>query len=463
MAAAAAAAAGVAAVLLCFCLGESALTSSGSYADGNVYGRRGREDDPPLERIAFGSCSKHDLPQPLWPGIADYKPQLWMWLGDNIYADKKVKGLGPLLSGTPRFLAQPLEDMAMRYRVQKEHPGYAELAASVPVLGTWDDHDYGINDGGKEFFMKEESRKLMLDFLDEPKNSPRYTNPATYAAYTYGPPGKRVKVLMLDLRMERDELPPEANLEGDMLGETQWTWLEDELRNTDAQIHLLCSSTQVIPTHHFLLRPFFGAESWGRFPKARKRLYNLLAAVDVPGLIMISGDVHFAELSRQDCAAGYPLYELTSSGMTHSAATHFKWPFDKFMPFARDYLLLCPYRQGLPYFSLNFGTISIDWKEPVKVRMDIRGVDGLADSWTLPLSHLQPAPNWRLRPCKDNVTYERDLPFYDRYRAAAFTIALVIVIFATLVALCFVALHVLKVVSQACLRRLGLLKQFKME
>lgn len=41
----------------------------------------------PLSRIAFGSCSREDLPQPLWMPIVNQRPGLWIWLGDNVYAD----------------------------------------------------------------------------------------------------------------------------------------------------------------------------------------------------------------------------------------------------------------------------------------------------------------------------------------------------------------------------------------
>ena len=38
-----------------------------------------------LEKLAFGSCSKHDQPQ-LWKVIGQEKPQVWLWIGDAVYA-----------------------------------------------------------------------------------------------------------------------------------------------------------------------------------------------------------------------------------------------------------------------------------------------------------------------------------------------------------------------------------------
>lgn len=48
------------------------------------------------------------------------------------------------------------------------------LASFVQIIGTWDDHDYGLNDAGKEFDRKSTNQRLLLDFLDEPLDSPRF-------------------------------------------------------------------------------------------------------------------------------------------------------------------------------------------------------------------------------------------------------------------------------------------------
>ena len=73
--------------------------------------------------MAFGSCSKHDHAQPLWEAIVGAEPQVWAWLGDNVYVDKKVK------PGSQRF--EWLGEQAMRqaYQEQLAHAGYAALRA----------------------------------------------------------------------------------------------------------------------------------------------------------------------------------------------------------------------------------------------------------------------------------------------------------------------------------------------
>ena len=82
----------------------------------------------------------------------------------------------------------------MRYAKAKANPGYSRLLRNARVVGTWDDHDYGLNDAGKEFDRKAINQRLMLDFLDEPLDSPRRKQAGVYASYTFGPSNKRVKV-----------------------------------------------------------------------------------------------------------------------------------------------------------------------------------------------------------------------------------------------------------------------------
>lgn len=84
--------------------------------------------------------------------------------------------------------------MKSKYDIAKTNHGYARLRHIAKVIGTWDDHDYGLNDAGKEFKHKDINQKLMLDFLDEPPNSPRRKQAGVYASYTFGPQGRRIKV-----------------------------------------------------------------------------------------------------------------------------------------------------------------------------------------------------------------------------------------------------------------------------
>jgi alkaline phosphatase D len=286
-----------------------------------------------LARIAFGSCSRQDITDQLWAEVMATQPDLWIWLGDNIYGD----------SPDPSVLKK-------KYDQQKSHPDYQKLIASVPVVGVWDDHDYGINDGGKEFGIKKESRELMLEFLDIPKNDPVRKHEGAYTSYRFGGGNKKVKVILLDTRYFRDSLRVQTkplrtylpNESGDVLGAAQWTWLESELRKDPAALTLIGSSIQVLSEEHRF-------EKWSNFPAARKRLLELIVKTQPGPVLFLSGDRHIAEVSKMTLEGyPYPVYDFTSSGLTHT------WNRGEPEPNR--------YREGLFLIKKNFGLIEIDWQ-----------------------------------------------------------------------------------------------------
>ncbi|ESQ44849.1 hypothetical protein EUTSA_v10003204mg [Eutrema salsugineum] len=398
----------------------------------------------PITRIAFGSCANQSAPQPIWDAINKFDPQLFIWLGDNIYGDirkpnrvfGKERTIGPWRN-SPRFVPSSEEEMKLRYARAKANPGYSRLQRKARIVGTWDDHDYGLNDAGKEFDRKVINQKLMLDFLDEPLDSPRRKQAGVYASYMFGPPNRRVKVIVLDTRYHRDPI----RSDGSILGDAQWRWLEEELRGPRSEITIVGSSVQVISNLSATTGPLFYMESWGRFPKERKRFFQLIEDTKRNGVVFISGDVHFGEITRYDCAVGYPLYDVTSSGLVQSVEKVFPRPLRFIVRLLFWYTPStmrvinenCKYR-SCTYGQQNFGAISIDWNaNPATIRLEVRDVNGLtALSTNVSLSELQPRGS---KPLTDSTrkgksqpycTLEVELPGTTRYRLAVliyFTIA----------------------------------------
>lgn len=290
--------------------------------------------EEPLRRIAAGSCNRQDLPQPLWNSIIAYRPELWIWLGDNIYGD------------TDR-----MDELEAKWSMQKNNPDYKNLLEVCPVEGIWDDHDYGRNDAGREFEFKTESQRLFLDFLGEPLESPRRAQNGIYAARTFGPEGQRVCLILLDVRTHRG-----ARQAGDdILGEEQWAWLEKTWQSSTAQVHIICSGSQILPTEH-------RHEKWSDYPGSRERLLKMLGSHPKNGVVLLSGDRHFAEISRlENPVGGEPIHELTTSGLTHC-----------YRNFQGEKNSL---RYGEPFAEKNFGTVTIDWKSRT-MKLAIRDAQG---------------------------------------------------------------------------------------
>jgi alkaline phosphatase D len=308
---------------------------------------------PPLSRIAFGSCAEQDKPQPIWDAILAYRPDLFIFAGDNVYGD---------------FKTADATNLRQAYAQAERIGGYARLRDSVHHLAVWDDHDYGLNDGGAEFAHKAVSKEIFLDFWRAPATDIRRTREGIYDSHIIGPPGMRVQVILLDVRWFRSPLKrtdqrgapgkerylPDPDPAKTMLGATQWAWLAEELRKP-AELRLVVSSIQVLAEGH-------GWERWGNFPLERQKLIDTILDSGAKGVILLSGDRHIGALYREAPAGMPPLYEATSSGLNKAFAAA-KEPG--------------PNRLGALYAAPNFGVVDVDWWER-KVTLALRDEGGTA-------------------------------------------------------------------------------------
>lgn len=299
--------------------------------------------------FAFGSCNKENLPQNYWEEIAKQNPDLWIWMGDNIYGDSYDTSV-----------------LASKYQQQKNNFYYNNFINSIPVIGTWDDHDYGKNDAGKNFEIKDASKELFMRFLDISENDSMRFREGVYSAYTFSQNNIVIHIIMLDTRYFRDTLIADIcdgkkcylpNYEGDILGEEQWEWLEKELKNSNADVNILCSSIQVIAEEHRF-------EKWSNFPNARKRLLDLLAIYNEVPTIIISGDRHIAEVSALQLQGEENiLYDITSSGLTHTWNTTWDEPNE--------------YRISNLYTEKNFGVLHfIKQDQILQIELQLFNTDG---------------------------------------------------------------------------------------
>lgn len=307
-----------------------------------------------ISKFAFASCAKERKPQPIWRQIAATNPDLFLFIGDNVYADY-WKADGETLAMSP---VTEVERFARAYNTLSNNPEFAAFRRSVPMLATWDDHDYGANDAGKHYPLKRASQQHFLDFFGFSKDDPIRQQEGVYYSKVIGEKGRRVQFILLDTRYHRDDLIKHeqdnshgagpyvgnTNPSASMLGEAQWQWLEQQLQQP-AEIRFIISSIQVVAYEH-------GYESWGTMPLERQRLYDLIARTNANATILLSGDRHLTEVSVDRGELGarvpYPIWDLTSSGMTDDIK-----PVDEHNTF----------RQGAVYRGSHFATIDIDWQE----------------------------------------------------------------------------------------------------
>lgn len=306
--------------------------------------------DKVLTRIAFGSCADEELPQPIWQMIAAENPDIFLFMGDNVYADNN--------RGAPveNFTRAELE---FSYSTLDSHADFAPFRASVPMLSTWDDHDFGKNDAGVEFELKQDAKELMLKTLGTPQDAAMPGRPGVYHSATYGPVGQRVQVIMLDTRWFRSALKetdehgaegkeryvPDVDPSKTMLGDAQWAWLKGQL-DQPADLRLLVSSIQVIADGH-------GWEAWRTMPLEREKLYSIIEESGAANTIILSGDRHVGGLYRKTISPDITLVEVTSSSLN--------LPWSNWNPDKDRVAETGPYQIGDLYGGANYGTLDIDW------------------------------------------------------------------------------------------------------
>ena len=293
--------------------------------------------------IAFGSCNKQNVENVLWDDIMQQKPNLWIWGGDNIYAD-----------------TDNMETLRTEYNKQLNHEDYKRLIATTKILGTWDDHDYGLNDGGEEFEMKKESQQIFLDFMGVTKNDKRRQKEGIYHAEEIKTKNGIIKIIVLDTRYFRSRLvkdteskkryKPTTDKALTILGEIQWQWLKNELQISNADFNIIVGSIQFLSWEH-------GFETWGNFPHEVNRLENVIANSKAKGVLLLSGDRHISEFSRKSIEGlSYPLVDFTSSGLTHSY-TNFSGENNK-------------YRVGKVVSEKSYGLLKFNFKDS-KITMEM--------------------------------------------------------------------------------------------
>lgn len=298
--------------------------------------------------MVFASCNDQDRPQPLWQPVLEVAPDMFIWGGDNVYAD-----------------TDDMAKMKADYDKVKANETYMKIATSAQIEGTWDDHDFGKNDAGEEWEKKDEAKDILLDFLDVPEDDERRSREGVYYSKKISAENGSIKLISLDTRYFRTELQKSevkgrryddwpTDHDGTMLGEAQWNWLEKELEDDSADFTIIISSVQFLSKEH-------GWEKWMNFPGEVEKMRSLLKDAKAKNIMILSGDRHMAEISvDKDAGLSYPLVDFTSSGLTHT------WPH--FSTEGNEY------RVSNIIKRLNFGVLFFDFESKV-VTFEIRGRD----------------------------------------------------------------------------------------
>ncbi len=252
-------------------------------------------------KFIFGSCSNQNKIMPHWQHINSYNPDYLILLGDNVYGD---------------FNDSQASNLANAYNKLDQNKYFLKIREKIKILSIWDDHDYGVNDGDKNWIYKDKAKSLFLDFFNINENDDRRKREGLYYSWNILN-NIKIKIIALDTRYFKDKFSinrdrslkikyvPDYNNKKTILGDVQWKWFLEQI-NSDYDLLLVLSSIQILPTNH-------GWEKWFNFPHERERLINLLKNSERPTIIL-SGDRHLGGIYKLNDK----IYEITSSSFNQS-------------------------------------------------------------------------------------------------------------------------------------------------
>ena len=284
--------------------------------------------------LGFGSCLHQDRSMAILKTIEKKELDLFMFIGDNVYGDQEDGELDKLIR-----------------TYKQQYNNLENFLKNVSTEFIWDDHDFGINDGGSNYRYKDRAKELFLETWKIPPNDPRRLRDGLYFDKMIKKNGLKVHLIFLDNRSFKSEwkLTDEFNKEGKeryvkdfdpqktLLGKKQWQWLKDKL-NEDSDIKIILSSLQILSLGH-------GWESWDKLPLERERLFNLIDETDVSNLIILSGDRHRGGFYRFKTNDNNDIFEFTSSSLN--------------LPIPFNTEEKGPLRIGSTYRKANFGVVRI--------------------------------------------------------------------------------------------------------
>ena len=285
-------------------------------------------------KIGLGSCLDQDYPQPIWQSIEKEDLNYFIFLGDNVYGDTRNGSLGKMKSA-----------------YDKQKKVLPDFLNDISIFSIWDDHDFGINDGGADYRFKRRAQELYLDFWEITKDDDRSNREGIYFSENKVFFDKKFKFIFLDTRFFRSKLKGKKsnyieNIEPDatILGNAQWTWLENELKS-DFDFLFIFSSIQIIAKDHRF-------EKWSNFPNERAKLFELLEKFN-DKTILFSGDRHRAGIYRKN-----GIIEVTSSSMNKPGSSFSE---------TDSYLI------GKTYPQENYGVLEVLQN---KIRINIKDIKG---------------------------------------------------------------------------------------
>lgn len=232
--------------------------------------------------------------------MAESGAQFMLWGGDNVYLREAD------------FSSE--SGIWYRYSHDRATPALQKLFAVMHHYATWDDHDFGSNDSNRSFEFKETTLAAFKAYWGNATWG-ETGNPGVYGKFFWGD----AAFMLMDNRYHRDDssLDQERHPQKSQFGARQIDWLKQSLLQAKKLGHY---PFKFIVTGGQVVTSFGGSsETYDYYRREREELVRFIQEEEIPGVVFLSGDVHFTELARRKIGATQWLYELTSSPLASGA------------------------------------------------------------------------------------------------------------------------------------------------
>ncbi len=248
--------------------------------------------------LGLGSCAP-SVPDPIWSKILEEGCQGFVFLGDTPYVD-----------------SDQLSVARAKHREFLRQPEIAAMIRQIPCWGTWDDHDFGKNDGHGDFSGKHIARIAFTEYranrnFGQDSHGEEQVHPfgegrGIHTSFRFGP----IEVFLLDPRWFSRTASSWADpSKPTCLGRHQWEWFREKLRSSDATYKAI--TTGMIWDD----KKNSEKDDWETYSHERQAIFDLIRNEKIPGCFLIGGDIHVSRALHYGNTVGYPLWQFIISPM----------------------------------------------------------------------------------------------------------------------------------------------------
>jgi len=259
------------------------------------------QSEPGIFSFVFSACQREKyLSHNVYEHIEKDSPTFVALLGDQMYGDydgnlNKMEEylandsiMQKALKEGETILSEKSVLQAFRNKYHRTFgENFQKMSSRFPIIGTWDDHDYGTDNSDSAYRYKEEAKKVFKE------NYPSYPYEEKDGGIYYSFSVADVDMLVLDTRWYRSSMENDDNENKKMLGDNQLNWLLAGLKRSSSPFKIIFSSVPMNDYGGDTSSGREGYDSWMSYKYELNKLVSFIKENNIQGVLVFSGDQHY--------------------------------------------------------------------------------------------------------------------------------------------------------------------------